>query len=104
ALPSDVEGLAKRPEADNLVGIFAALNDETKAHVLKTFGGGNFSTFKSALVDLAVAKLEPIGADMRRLAGDVTYIDNVLSQGATRARALAQETMAAVKDILGLVH
>ncbi len=104
ALPSEVEGLVKRPEAENLVGIFAALNGETKAHVLKTFGGGNFSTFKSALVDLAVAKLEPIGANMRRLAGDTAYIDNVLSHGATRARALAQETMAAVKDILGLVH
>src|SRR5580658_1572754 len=62
ALPSAIEGLKQRPEAENLVGIFAALNGETKIDVLKTFGGGNFSAFKSALVDLAVAKLGPIGA------------------------------------------
>src|SRR5579863_8138127 len=59
ALPSEVEGLKGRPELDNLVGIFAALADQSKADVLKTFGGGNFSTFKSALVDLTVAKLSP---------------------------------------------
>jgi tryptophanyl-tRNA synthetase len=104
ALPSEVEGLAKRPEADNLVGIFGALNDETKADVLKTFGGGNFSSFKAALVDLAVAKLEPIGTEMRRLKDDTAYIDDTLRHGAERARALAQTTMTALKDILGFVH
>jgi tryptophanyl-tRNA synthetase len=104
ALPNDVEGLAKRPEADNLVGIFAALNNESKAAVLATFGGGNFSTFKSALIELTIAKLEPIGTHMRRLAEDSAYIDHVLNNGAARARALAQETMIAVKDLLGLVR
>jgi tryptophanyl-tRNA synthetase len=104
ALPSEVEGLAKRPEADNLVGIFAALNGETKASVLKAFGGGNFSSFKSALVDLAITKLEPVGAEIRRLAKDPGYIDGVLNQGAVRARGLAQPTMEAVKDILGFVR
>jgi tryptophanyl-tRNA synthetase len=104
ALPSDVEGLSKRPEADNLVGIFAALNGQSKAEVLKNFGGGNFSSFKSALVDLAVAKLVPIGTEMKRLSEDVRHIDDVLVHGAGRARDLAQGTMAAVKDILGFVR
>jgi tryptophanyl-tRNA synthetase len=104
ALPSETEGLAKRPEADNLVGIFAALSGETKAAVLQTFGGGNFSSFKSALADLAVAKLEPIGLEMRRLTADPQYIDAVLDQGAARARVLAQSTMSAVKDIVGFVR
>ncbi len=103
-LPSEVEGLARRPEADNLVGIFAALNGETKQEVLKAFGGGNFSAFKSALVDLAVTKLGPIGAEMKRLTGDVAYIDAVLVDGADRARTLAQDNMRAVKDILGFVR
>ncbi len=103
-LPSEVEGLAKRPEADNLVGIFAALEQRSKADVLKTFGGGNFSTFKSALVDLTVAKLAPIGTAMAKLTQDEAYIDGVLVQGAERARALARETMKAVKDILGFVR
>ena len=103
ALPSEVEGLSKRPEADNLVGIFAALNGQSKADVLKTFGGGNFSTFKSALVDLSVAKLVPIGTEMRRLTADPSHIDGVLANGAARAREIARVTMAAVKDIVGFV-
>src|SRR6202162_4396266 len=69
-LPGEVEGLAKRPEADNLVGIFAALNDETKADVLKRFGGSQFSAFKTALADLTIDKFAPIRAEMLRLAGD----------------------------------
>jgi tryptophanyl-tRNA synthetase len=104
ALPSEIEGLANRPEADNLVGIYAALNGETKPQVLRTFGGGNFSTFKSALVDLAVAKLGPIGAEMKKLVADESAIDSILRDGAARAKVLASETMGEVKDILGFVR
>jgi tryptophanyl-tRNA synthetase len=104
ALPSEIEGLTQRPEAENLVGIFAALNGETKIDVLKIFGGGNFSAFKSALVDLAVAKLGPIGAEMKRLKDDPAFIDGVLFDGAGRARAIAAKNMACVKDILGFVR
>jgi tryptophanyl-tRNA synthetase len=104
ALPSDAEGLKDRPEADNLVGIFAALEGQTKSQVLRTFGGSNFSTFKTALADLAVTKLGPIGTGMKRLKDDPGYIDGVLADGATRARALAAKTMASVKDILGFVR
>ncbi len=104
ALPSAIEGLKHRPEAENLVGIFAALNGETKIDVLKIFGGGNFSAFKSALADLAVAKLGPIGAEMQRLKDDPAFIDGVLADGAERARAIAAKNMAFVKDILGFVR
>ena len=90
-LPSETEGLKQRPEADNLVGIFAALNGETKEDVLRVFGGGNFSAFKSALVDLAVAKLGPIGAEMKRLTADPASIDRVLVDGAARTRDRGQE-------------
>ncbi|MFT0859627.1 tryptophan--tRNA ligase [Ancylobacter sp. G4_0304] len=103
-LPSDVEGLKPRPEAENLVGIYAALADTTKAQVLADFGGGQFSTFKSALVDLAVARLGPIGAEMKRLVADPAYVDGVLRDGASRARVLAEETMGHVKDIVGFVR
>ena len=104
ALPSEVEGLAGRPEADNLVGIYAALNDETKASVLKTFGGAQFSAFKTALTELTVAKLTPIRGEMVRLNNDLAYVDRVLANGAERARAIASPTMNAVKDILGLIR
>ena len=103
-LPGEVEGLAARPEADNLVGIFAALEGADKSAVLKTFGGGQFSTFKAALVDLAVARLGPIGAEMKRLQADPGYIDSVLADGGARARALATKTMDDVKDIVGFLR
>src|SRR5882672_3039582 len=103
-LPSEEKGLEARPEADNLVGIYAALANASKAAVLKEFGGGQFSTFKSALVDLSVAKLGPIGAEMKRLVADTAHIDSVLADGAARAALLAGQTMKSVKDIIGFIH
>jgi tryptophanyl-tRNA synthetase len=103
-LPGEEAGLDKRPEADNLVGIYAALDGISKADVLAEFGGGPFSTFKAALVDLAVAKLGPIGAEMKRLTQDPVYIDHVLADGAGRAQAIAADTMKAVRDIVGFVR
>jgi tryptophanyl-tRNA synthetase len=104
ALPSEVEGLKNRPEAENLVGIFAALEGQTKQQVLKVFGASNFSAFKTALADLAVTKLGPIGTEMKRLKEDPAFIDGILADGAARARAMATKTMACVKDILGFVR
>ncbi|HEV2631001.1 MAG TPA: tryptophan--tRNA ligase [Pseudolabrys sp.] len=103
-LPSEEKGLETRPEADNLVGIYAALNNTSKATVLGEFGGAQFSTFKSALVDLSVAKLGPIGAEMKKLVKDPVYIDGILADGSERANAIAAETMKAVKDIVGFVR
>jgi tryptophanyl-tRNA synthetase len=103
-LPSEEKGLEARPEADNLVGIYAALAGTTKQSVLIEFGGGQFSTFKKALGDLAVEKLAPIAAEMRRLNADPAYIDAVLADGSARARVLADETMRQVKDIVGLLR
>ena len=103
-LPSEIAGLAARPEADNLVGIFAALNGQTKAEVLAEYGNANFSTFKGALADRAVASLGPIGAEMKRLVGDPAAIDAILADGAGRARAIARQTMDGVKDIVGLLR
>jgi tryptophanyl-tRNA synthetase len=103
-LPHEEKGLETRPEADNLVGIFAALANRTKADVLKEYGGAQFSSFKAALVDLSVARLGPIGAEMKRLVQDPAYIDAVLVDGAARARTIAGETMRHVKDIVGFVR
>jgi len=102
-LPSDEKGLEKRPEAENLVGIYAALADTTPAQVLREFGGAQFSRFKEALTELAAAKLGAIGAEMKRLMADTAHIDAVLKDGSARARALAAETMRGVRDIVGFV-
>ena len=103
-LPSEEKGLDARPEADNLVGIYAALAQTSKADVLKQYGGGQFSAFKTALADLSVAKLGPIGAEMKKLVQDPAYIDSVLADGSQRARAIASGTMKAVRNIVGFVH
>src|SRR5690606_30256164 len=92
-LPHDVEGLASRPEADNLVGIYAALSDKTKAEVLAEFGGQGWGKFKPALADLAVAQLAPMAGEMRRLIDDPETIDAILRDGAERAREIAEATM-----------
>lgn len=104
ALPSEEAGLAGRPEADNLMGIYAALAGRSKEVVLAEFGGQQFSTFKKALADVAVAKLEPLGAEIRRMMDDPAEIDRVLADGSARARAIAQPIMARVKDVVGFIR
>ena len=104
ALPSEIDGLKGRPEADNLVGIYAALSDKTKAEVLEEFGGQQFSVFKPALVDLAVTVLAPISGEMRRLMDDTTHIDGILRDGGERARARAEVTMKQVREIVGFLQ
>ena len=103
-LPTEEKGLEPRPEADNLVGIFAALSGRTKADVLREFGGGQFSSFKNALVELCVTKLSPIAGEMKRLVADPGHIDAILNDGADRARAIADETMKLAKDIVGFIR
>ena len=103
ALPSEIEGLAGRPEAANLVAIFAGLSGLSKAEVLRRHGGHQFSTFKAALSDLAVERLSPIAGEMRRLAADPGYIDGVLKSGAERAGGCAVARLRVVKAIGGLL-
>lgn len=103
-LPSEVKGLEGRPEADNLVGIYAALSGDKPDAILAQFGGGQFSIFKQALTDLAVTKLGPVGAEMKRITADTAYIDAVLADGAERARVIAKPVLDNVKDIVGLLR
>ncbi len=103
-LPSEESGFANRPEAENLVGIYAALTGTTPAAVLADFGGQQFSTFKKALAEVAVQRLGPLGAEAKRLAADPAYIDQILSVGAERARAIATPIMNEVKDVVGLLR
>jgi len=102
-LPSEVAGLEHRPEAANLVGVYSALSGRTAAEVLKEFGGEGFGKFKPALADLVVEKLAPIGAELRRLEADRAYLRRVLMDGAARAAAVADKTVAEVKEIVGFV-
>jgi tryptophanyl-tRNA synthetase len=72
--------------------------------VLREFGGGQFSSFKNSLVELCVARLAPIAAEMKRLVADPSHVDRILIDGADRARAIAHETMKVTKDVVGFVR
>ncbi|MDP4033053.1 MAG: tryptophan--tRNA ligase [Pseudorhodobacter sp.] len=103
-LPDTLEGLKDRPEARNLVNIYAALAGHSPAQVVKDFGGAQFGAFKPALADLAVAKLEPISSEMNRLMQDPAEIDRILGDGADRAEAIARPILDQVYDIIGMIR
>ncbi len=103
ALPSEKAGLAGRPEAENLVAIYAALADREADDVLREFGGRGFAQFNPALADLAVAQLSPMGKKMRELIENPAGIDSILTDGAERAAAIARPLMAEVRDIVGFL-
>ncbi|MEC7647809.1 MAG: tryptophan--tRNA ligase [Pseudomonadota bacterium] len=102
-LPSEVAGLENRPEAGNLVGIYAALGDRQPEEVIGEIGGLSFSQFKEKLTELAVAELGPIGAEMQRLLAEPDEIDKVLSDGGARARALTAPVLADVFETVGFL-
>jgi tryptophanyl-tRNA synthetase len=100
-LPETEEGLENRAEAKNLVTLYAALADMTRADVLKQFAGKGFGEFKPAFVDLAVAHLEPITKRMSALMADPAQIDAVLKAGNEKANDMASKTLSEVQDIMG---
>ena len=103
-LPATLAGLADRPDARNLVNIYAALADMTPDAVITEYAGAQFGTFKPALADLAVAKLSPITSEMTRLMQDPAEIDRILGAGADRADALARPILEQVYDIVGMIR
>ncbi|WP_309663213.1 tryptophan--tRNA ligase [Tabrizicola sp.] len=103
-LPDTVEALRDRPEARNLVNIYAALAGHTPAQVIADYAGAQFGTFKPALADLAVAKLSPITSEMSRLMKDPGEIDRILGEGADRADAIARPILDQVHDITGMIR
>ena len=102
-LPSEAEGLEARPEARNLINIYAALADMSVDQVMAEMGGRPFAEFKPMLADLAVAKLAPISDEMARLMQDVAEIDRILGVGAGKARAIAAPILRQTYEIVGMV-
>ena len=103
-LPGSMEGLKDRPEARNLVNIYAALSGETPDALLARFEGQGFGTFKPALADLAVSVLEPITRRMNELMGDPAEIDRILLAGAEKADAIASPIVAEAREIMGMIR
>jgi tryptophanyl-tRNA synthetase len=103
-LPSDLEGLSDRPEARNLVNIYAALAGMSAEQVMRDHAGAPFGTFKPALADLAVSIMGPITSEMNRLMQDTAEIDRILGEGAARADAIARPIVDEVYDIVGMIR
>ena len=103
-LPHTLADLEQRPEADNLIGIYAALADLSREAALARFAGQNFSSFKEALSELSVEVLGRVGSEMRRLTADPGHIDRILRNGAERAEAIALPILREVQDITGLLR
>mgnify|MGYP003382667692 FL=1 len=103
-LPDSLEGLKDRPEARNLVNIYAALAGHSPEQVMKDYAGAQFGTFKPALADLAVAMLSPITTEMTRLMKDPVEIDRILGDGAARADKITRPILNQVYDIVGMIR
>ncbi|MDE4134074.1 tryptophan--tRNA ligase [Phaeobacter sp. QD34_3] len=103
ALPSEAKGLEERPEARNLVNIYAAMAEQSVDQVLADVGGKQFSEFKPMLADLAVAKMAPITTEMARLMQHQDEIDKILARGAERAREITAPILRKTYDIIGMV-
>ncbi len=103
-LPDNLDDLADRPEARNLINIYAGISGQTPADVITQVAGQQFGQFKPLLADLAVAHLSPIADEMRRLMGDVSEIDRILGDGANRAAEIAEPILAEAYDIVGFVR
>lgn len=101
-LPSEEAGLSERPEAKNLVGIYAALAGVSVQDVLNDFGGKGFGAFKPALAEVVVDKMSPISERLRGLLNDPAEVDSVLKLGAEAAEAAAEPVVRDVKKIVGL--
>ncbi len=102
-LPSEAEGLEGRPEARNLVGIYAALTDTDHASVLRDHGGQGFGAFKVSLAAVLVEKLAPIASETRRLLADPGHVDSVLRDGAKRAAAIADPIVDEAERLVGFL-
>jgi tryptophanyl-tRNA synthetase len=103
-LPETAQDAEARPEADNLLGIYAALSDLSREEVIERWAGKSFSTFKTELADLSAEVLGKIGGEMRRLLAEPGYIDSILRRGAERANAVAKPHLQEVFDIMGLLR
>jgi tryptophanyl-tRNA synthetase len=103
-LPDGAAGLADRPEAANLLGIYAALTNATLETTIPRFAGQNFSRFKEELAEISVDVLGRIGGEMRRLVADPSYIDSILRRGTERAKAIAEPHLREVQDLVGLLR
>ena len=102
AIPSEIGGLKNRPEAANLISIYASMNNIKIDNVLREFGGKNFSTLKSKLSESIIEKISPIGKEINKLLKDKKYLYKILEIGSKKADLIAKNNLKEIYDIIGL--
>jgi len=100
-LPDDDKNLGKRPEVENLLGIYSSLSGQSLKNSINEFSGKNFSEFKEKLAELVVEKISPISIEINKLQKDISYIDKILSEGGNRANLIAAKKVKEMKEIIG---
>ena len=102
-LPENITELNSRPEAQNLISIFASLQDNSIEKIVSEYAGKEFSIFKKDLADLAASKLEPISGEINKLMGDTSHLDSILKDGKEKAIAVADPVLEKTKEIIGFL-
>jgi tryptophanyl-tRNA synthetase len=100
-LPGEVKNLSKRPEAENLLGIYSSLKNQNLEYSIGEFEGKNFSEFKEKLSEVLVEKIEPISKEIKKLLNDEKYLDAILLEGSTKADKIASKKIKEIKELVG---
>ena len=98
---ADKKNLSKRPEVENLLGIYSSLSDQSLENSINEFSGKNFSDFKEKLAELVVEKILPISIEINKLQKDISFIDKILKEGANKADLIASKKVEEMKKIIG---
>ena len=100
-LPSKVEELEGRPEAENLMGIYSSLSNQDISNTINEFEGKNFSELKNKLSEIIVSKISPISKEIKKLLADKNYLDEILSEGGQKAEEISSKKVKKIKEIVG---
>ena len=100
-MPTDDKNLSKRPEVENLLGIYSSLSEQNLNSTINEFSGKNFSVFKDKLASLVVEKISPVSLEINKLLKDNSYIDNILKDGGEKANSIASKKVRELKKIIG---
>jgi tryptophanyl-tRNA synthetase len=100
-MPNCLQELDERPEAKNLLGIYASLTNTTLEKSIENFSGKNFSVFKESLSEILVKKIEPISIEIKKLLADQKYLDQILLEGVEKANLIASKKIQKIKEIVG---
>jgi len=100
-MPEDIKDLTKRPEAENLLGIYSSLKNQNLEKSIGEFSGKNFSVFKEKLTEVLTEKIDPISKEIKKLLNDEKYLDTILLEGSEKADKIAAKKIKEIKELVG---